>query len=162
VRLVQAKYGVPDSCVAQDRRYQPSQVDAECVRYGWRGLMGYPRKTWTLRDEATDKLENYPHSDPRFASVGGGFSAPYYEFSSYHAKDMVADAVAGKLVKWWQPRDVNPLYYEHLQAEEKQEARPGVWVWKEIKNDYNHGFDTSAMQMIVAIVAGLVRCRLEG
>ena len=161
VRLVQTKYGVPDACVAQDRRYQPAQVDADCVRFGWRGLMGYPRKTWTLRDEATDKLENYPHSDPKFASVGGGYSAPYYEFSGYHAKDMVADALAGKLFRWWQPRDVNPLYLEHLQAEEKREVRPGVYQWVEVKNDHNHGFDTSAMQVVVAIVAGLVRCKLE-
>jgi phage terminase large subunit GpA-like protein len=161
VRLVQTRYGVPDACVAQDRRYQPAQVDAECVRFGWRGLMGYPRKTWTLRDESTGTLENFPHSDPKFASVGGGFSAPYYEFSSYHAKDLVAGATQGALFKWFLPTDVNPLYLEHLRAEEKREVRPGVWEWKEVKNDANHGFDTSAMQVIVAIVAGLVRCPLK-
>jgi phage terminase large subunit GpA-like protein len=161
VRAVQAQYQVPDPCVAQDRRYQPAQVDAECVRFGWRGLMGYPRKTWTLRNESTDQLENYPHSDPKFASVGGGISAAYYEFSTFHAKDIVAAAASGKGIKWHQPSDVNPLYREHLAAEEKKEVRPGVFEWREVKQDNNHGFDTSAMQVIVAIVAGLVRCKLD-
>jgi hypothetical protein len=161
VRAVQAQYQVPDPCVAQDRRYQPAQVDAECVRFGWRGLMGYPRKTWTLRNESTDQLENYPHSDPKFASVGGGMSAAYYEFSTFHAKDIVASAASGKGIAWHQPSDVNPLYREHLAAEEKKEVRPGVFEWREVKQDNNHGFDTSAMQVIVAIVAGLVRCKLD-
>jgi hypothetical protein len=161
VRALQARYGIPDACVAQDRRYQPSQVDAECVRFGWRGLMGYPRKTWTLRNEQTGQLETYPHSDPRFASVGGGYSAAYYEFSGFHAKDLVAAAATGGGVKWYQPKDRNPLYAEHLAAEEKVELRPGVWEWKEVRQNHNHGFDTSAMQMVVAIVAGLVRCKID-
>lgn len=160
VRRMQELYGVPDACVAQDRRYQPAQVDAECLRYGWRGLMGYPRKTWTLANETTGTLENFPHSDPKFASVGGGFSAPYYEFSSFHAKDIVSDAANGNGIKWHQPLDVNPLYAEHLAAEEKVEVRPGVYAWKEVKQNHNHGFDTSAMQVTVAIIAGLVRCKL--
>jgi len=161
LRLIQAQYQIPDACVAQDRRYQPAQVDAECVRFGWRGLMGYPRKTWTLRSDTTGALENYPHSDPKFASVGGGYSAPYYEFSSFHAKDIVAAAATGKSFKWHQPVDRNPLYAEHLAAEEKRETRPGVYEWKEVRQDNNHGFDTSAMQVVVAIVAGLVRCKLD-
>ena len=161
LRLLQAQHGVPDACVGQDRRYQPAQVDAECVRFGWRGLMGYPRKTWTLRNDTTNQIENFPHSDPKFASVGGGYSAPYYEFSSFHAKDIVASAASGKGIAWHQPVDVNPLYAEHLAAEEKREVRPGVFEWKEVRQDNNHGFDTSAMQVVVAIVAGLVRCKLD-
>lgn len=156
VRAIQQRYGVPDSCVAQDRKYMPSLVDAECVRFGWRGMMGHKRKTWTMRNGATDTLETYPHSDPRISGTGDG-QAIFYEFSGSHCKDIVAAAMGGKAFKWKLPKDVNPLYLEHLKAEEKREVRPGVWEWVEVKQNMNHGLDTSAMMVAVAIVVGLVK-----
>jgi hypothetical protein len=160
VRAIQQRYQVPDACVAQDRRYQPSMVDAECLRYGWRGLEGVKKKTWTLRNEQTGQLENFPHSDPLFASINGQ-SVPYYQFSANHCKDIVANAVSGKGFKWLLPRNVNPLYLEHLKAEEKKEVRPGVWEWVEVKQNANHGLDTSSMAVCIAVIAGLVRFSLE-
>lgn len=162
LRVIQAKYAVPDSCVAQDRGYEPAKVDADCVAFGWRGLMGaaQQRKSWTMRNDTTGELENYPYSEPRYSIIGGGHSAPYYEFSTGHAKDLVAAAAKGTGLKWRQPSDVNPLYAEHLKSEEKREIRPGIYAWKEIRQDYNHGFDTSAMQVIVAVIAGMVHCRV--
>jgi len=160
VRAIQQRLKVPDHCTAQDRRYQQAIVDAECLRYGWRGMEGVKKKTWTMRNEATQLLENYPHSDVLWASVGGS-SVPYYQFSSNHCKDIVANAASGKGFKWLLPRDVNPLYPEHLKAEEKQEVRPGVWEWVEVKQNANHGLDTSSMMVCIAIVAGLIRFTLE-
>jgi hypothetical protein len=160
-RLLQQTYLVPDTCVVQDRRYEPQMVDAECLAYGWRGMEGVKKKTWTLRNEATNEFENYPHSDPLWSAINGQ-KVPYYQFSGYHCKDIVSNAVAGHGFKWIVPRDVNPLYLEHLKAEEKKEIRPGVWEWIEVKQNQNHGFDTSAMMVAVGIIAGLVRFTLEG
>ena len=160
VRAIQTKYGVPDQCCAEDRRYQPASVDADCVRFGWRGMMGYKRKSWTMRNEQTGNLENYPHSDPKFSAIGGGHSAPYYELSTFHMKELVASAVTGDGIRWRQPVDGNPLYGEHLAAEEKREVRPGVWEWIEVKQNHNHGFDCSVMQTAVAVIAGMVHCRV--
>jgi hypothetical protein len=156
LRAVQQRYGVPDSCVAQDRRYLPSQVDAECIRYGWRGMMGHKRKTWTMRNTETGELENFPYSDPRISSTGDG-QAIFYEFSGSHCKDIVASAIGGKAFRWRLPKDVSPLYLEHLKAEEKREKSPGVWEWVEVIQDRNHGFDTSAMMVSVATIVGLVK-----
>ena len=160
VRAIQQRYGVPDSCVAQDRRYKPSDVDADCLRFGWRGLEGVRKKTWTLRNEATGLLENYPHSDVLFAAINGG-SAPYYQFSSNHCKDIVATAVSGEGFKWSCASDANPIYFEHLKAEEKKELRPGVWEWVEVKQNANHGLDTASMMICIAVIAGLVRFTVE-
>lgn len=160
VRALQQRYGVPDPCGAQDRRYQQAMVDADCQRFGWRGMEGVKKKTWTLRNETTGLLENFPHSDVLWSAIGGG-SVPYFQFSSNHCKDIVANAVGGRGFKWKLPKDVNPLYLEHLKAEEKREVRPGVWEWVEVKQNANHGWDTSAMMVAVAIVAGLVRFTLE-
>jgi len=160
VRSIQQRYGVPDIAVAQDRRYEPNQVDQDCIRYGWKGMMGQKKKTWTLRNDTNGLLENYPHSDPRWSNIGQQ-AAPFYEFSSYHCKDIVANAASGRGFKWKLPKNVNPLYPEHLKAEEKREVRPGVWEWVEVKQNANHGFDTSAMMVAVAIIAGIVRFTLE-
>ena len=159
-RMLQQRYMVPDSCVAQDRRYESSLVDAECLAYGWRGMEGVKKKTWTLRNEESGLLENCPHSDLLFSSVNGA-QVPYFQFSSYHCKDIVANAASGQGFKWLLPRDVNPLYLEHLKAEEKREVRPGVWEWVEVKQNANHGMDCGAMMVCVAIIAGLVRFTLE-
>jgi hypothetical protein len=160
VRATQIRYKVPDSCVAQDRRYDASAVDADCARWGWRGMMGTRKKTWPMRNEATGLMENFPHSDPKFSNIGP-VAVPFYEFSSGHCKDIVANAVAGKSFRWMLPKDVNPLYPEHLKAEEKREVRPGVWEWVEVKQNSNHGFDCSSMMVAVAIIVGLVRFTLS-
>jgi hypothetical protein len=160
VRATQMRYGVPDHAVAQDRRYDASSVDSDCARWGWRGMMGMKKKTWTMRNEATGLMENFPHSDPKFSNIGAG-AVPYYEFSSFHCKDIVANAASGRAFPWLLPRDVNPLYPQHLKAEEKREVRPGVWEWVEVKQNSNHGFDCSAMMVAVAIIAGLVRFTLD-
>ncbi len=160
VRATQQRYKVPDSCVAQDRRYDASAVDADCARWGWRGMMGMRKKTWPMRNEATGLMENFPHSDPKFSNIGP-VAVPYYEFSSFHCKDIVANAASGKSFPWLLPKDVNPLYPEHLKAEEKREVRPGVWEWVEVKQNANHGFDCSAMMVAVAIIVGIVRFTLS-
>jgi hypothetical protein len=77
-----------------------------------------------MKNEATDQLENYPHSDPKFSAIGGGHNAPYYEISALHMKELVASAVTGDGIRWRQPTDGNTLYGEHLAAEEKREVRP--------------------------------------
>lgn len=160
-RQLQQKYLVADSCVAQDRRYESSQVDTECLAFGWRGMEGMKKKTWTLRNDGTGQFENYPHSDPLWSPINGQ-QVPYYQFSSYHCKDIVSAALAGNGIKWLLPQDVNPLYLEHVKAEEKKEVRPGVWEWVEVKQNANHGLDTSSMMVAIGIIAGLIRFKLDG
>lgn len=161
LRELQRRYAVPDSCVAQDRRYDSRKVDEDCVRFGWRGMMGVKKKTWTMQNQTTQLLENYPHSDPKFSNIGAALPAPYYEFSSHHCKDIVANAIAGRSFKWKLPRNVNPLYLDYLKGEEKREVRPGVWEWVEVKQNANHSLDCSAMTVCIAVIAGLVRFTLE-
>lgn len=162
-RALQLKYQVPDSCVGEDRGYQPSETDKDCARFGWRGLAGATqgRKTWTLENPQTKQLDVYPHSDPKYSNIGGGISVPFYEFSGDHMKDILFNCLNGKGFKWRLPKNVNPLYLEHLKSETKQEVRPGVWRWKEIRQNANHGIDTSAMMLTIAVVAGIVRFKLE-
>ena len=123
-------------------------------------MMGMRKKTWTMRNAATGLMENFPHSDPKFANLGSATVA-YYEFSSFHCKDIVANAASGRSFAWHLPKDFNPLYPEHLKAEEKREVRPGVWEWVEVKQNANHGFDCSAMMVAIAVVVGLVRFTLS-
>lgn len=158
---LQARYGVPATCVAEDRRYLPSETDRDCARFGWRGLMGVGKKTWTLKNEATGLLENYPHSDLKTSNVGGATSVFFYEFSSDHMKDILFAALNGKGLKWNLPRNVNQLYLEHLKSEAKQEVRPGVWRYVEVRQNANHGIDTSAMMLTIAVVANIVRFKLS-
>lgn len=161
VRALQQRYGVPDSCVGEDRRGWPNETDKDCARYGWRGLMGVGRKTWAMENPTTKQIDVYPHSDPKYANLGAGVSVPFYEFSADHMKDILFAALNKKGFPWRLPKDVNPLYLEHLKSEAKEEVRPGVWRWVEIRQNANHGIDTSAMMLTIAIVAGIVRFKLD-
>ena len=158
LRVLQIRYKVPDACVAQDRGYRPSDVDRDCADFGWRSMRGYGRKTWTLRDEASGQMINFPYSDPQVSDYRGG-DVFFYNFSGDYMKDILATALEGKGdLKWELPDDVNPLYLEHLRGEAKVEIRAGVWEWREVKtNAANHGLDTSAMVICIGLIAGVIR-----
>jgi transcription elongation factor Elf1 len=158
LRQMQYRYKVQDSCVAQDRGYRPADVDRDCADFGWRGMRGHARKTWTMRDENTNALINFPFSEPRVSDYRGG-DVFYYDWSGDYFKDILANALENKGdLKWLMPADVNPLYLEHLKGESKVEIRTGVWEWREVKsNAPNHGLDTSAMMLCMATIANVVR-----
>lgn len=158
LRALQLRYKVADACVAQDRGYRPSDVDRDCADFGWRSMRGYGRKTWTMRDEASGKLINFPFSDPKVSDFRGG-DVFFYDWSGDYFKDVLATALEGKGdLKWELPDDVNALYLEHLKGEAKVETRAGVWEWREVKsNAPNHGLDTSAMMLCIATIAGVIR-----
>ena len=158
LRALQEKYRVASQCVAQDRGYRPSDVDHDCVEFGWRSMRGYGRKTWTMKDDASGKMINFPFSEPHVSDYRGG-DVYFYNFSSDWFKDQLQSALEGKSdLKWELPTDVNPLYLEHLKGEAKVEVRAGVWEWRETKsNAANHGLDTSAMLLCMGTIAGVLR-----
>lgn len=158
LRQLQLRFKVANGCVAQDRGFRPSDVDRDCADFGWRGMKGYARKTWTMKDEHSDKLINFPFSEPRISDYRGG-DVYYYDWSGSYFKDILSVALEGKGdLKWELPSDVNPLYLEHLRGESKVEIRAGVWEWKEVKsNAPNHGLDTSAMMLCMATIANIIR-----
>ena len=158
-RKIQADYGVQDWAVAEDRAYMPSEVDKDCVNYGWSGMEGSKtkRKRWTQRDDASGLLVNFPTSDVLLSPVNG-MTAPYCQFDGEFFKDLLSNALTRKGgVTWLLPDDVNPLWATHVSGEEKREVKPGVWEWHEVKsNAPNHGLDTSVMQLVIASVRQII------
>jgi hypothetical protein len=158
LRALQERFKVSSACVAQDRGYRPADVDRDCAEFGWRSMRGYGRRTWTMRDEATGQMVNFPFSDPQVSDYRGG-DVYFYNWSGDYFKDTLATALEGKGdLRWEMPSDVNPLYLEHLKGEAKVEVRTGVWEWREVRsNAPNHGLDTSAMLLCMATIAGIIR-----
>jgi hypothetical protein len=158
LRQLQQRFKVADACTAQDRGYRPADVDRDCAEFGWRSMRGYGRRTWTMRDEASGQMINFPFSDPQVSDYRGG-DVYFYNWSGDYFKDILAAALEGKGdLRWEMPSDVNPLYVEHLKGEHKVEVRTGVWEWREVRsNAANHGLDTSAMLLCMATIAGVIR-----
>jgi len=158
LRALQERFKVSSACVAQDRGYRPADVDRDCAEFGWRSMRGYGRRTWTMRDEATGTMVNFPFSDPQVSDYRGG-DVYFYNWSGDYFKDTLATALEGKGdLRWELPSDVNPLYLEHIKGEAKVEVRTGVWEWREVRsNAPNHGLDTSAMLLCMATIAGIIR-----
>lgn len=164
IRTIQADYGVSDWAVAQDRAYMPSEVDRDCLNYGWSGLEGSKtkRKRWLQRDEASGQVVAFPTSDVMLSPINGT-TVPYAAFDGEYFKDLLANALAAKGgITWLTPDDANPLWFEHIKGEEKKEVRPGVFEWHETKtNADNHGLDTSVMQLVIASIRGIIKTDTE-
>jgi len=161
LRAIQQRYRVPDQCVVEDRKYQPAKTDEDCARYGWRGMQGGARKTWTLTNQTTGQLDNYPYNEPKYSNIGGGVSVPFYEVSPDHAKDLLFNAINGKGFAWNMPKDCPPLYLEQLKSEVKEQVRPGVWKYVEVRQNFNHAIDCSAMAVMFGIITEVVRFKLD-
>lgn len=158
MRELQRRYGVQDWAVGQDRRYKPSEVDADSVAFGWNGMQGATTKgkRWPMRDPQ-GHIVNIPISDTYYAAVGNGHQAPYVEFDGEWAKDVLSNALGGRGFAYELPDDANPLWLEQVKSEEKREVRPGVWHWVEIKNNNNHALDCAAMMIAAALARGILR-----
>jgi hypothetical protein len=158
LREIQRRYNVPDYRVAQDRGYRPADVDRDCAEFGWKGMRGHGRKTWTLKDAATGTWINFPFSELQVSDYRGG-DVEFVNWSGDYFKDVLAAALEGVGdLRWELPTDVNPLYLEHLKGEAKVEVRTGVWEWREVRsNAPNHGLDTSAMLLCAATIVGVIR-----
>jgi hypothetical protein len=158
LRQLQARFGVDDACVAQDRGYRPGDVDRDSAEFGWRSMRGFGRKTWTQRDPATGTIINFPYSDPQVSDYIGG-DVYFYNWSSDYFKDMLSTALEGKgEIRFELPDDCPALFLEHLKGEAKVEVRAGIWEWREVKsNAPNHGLDCAAMALCVATIAGIVK-----
>ena len=160
MRAIQAEYGVHDWAVAQDRAYMPSEVDRDCINFGWSGLEGSKtkRKRWLQRDEASGGVVAFPTSDVMLSPINGT-TVPYAVFDGEHFKDLLATALSAEGgITWLTPDDANPLWAEHVRGEEKREVRPGIFEWHEVKNNAdNHGLDTSVMQLVIASIRGIIK-----
>lgn len=160
-REMQLKYKVKDRCTWQDSAFEQDLVFKECIEYGWMAVRGSPtyNATWT-HEEPDAKGEivkvRKPYSPIQLAGAAGQ-QAPYMLYNADYISDILANLLAGRGVPHEHPSDVNPVYVEHLKGKHKIEKRPGVFTWEKIDSHADdHGFDTSKMGVLFAVVMKLL------
>lgn len=166
-REMQRKYNVKDRSTWQDSAFEQDLVLKECIEYGWMAVRGSPthNATWT-HEEKDAKGEvvkvRKPFSPIQLAGAAGQ-QAPYMLFNQDYISDILANLLAGRGVPHDHPSDVNPVYLEHLKGKHKIEKRPGVFTWEKIDSHADdHGFDTSKMGVLYAVVMKLLAMPKEG
>ena len=160
-RAIQQQYKVPDRCVWQDARYEKHEVFKECIEYGWIAIFGSPQNSWahytkTSRDSDPVKV-TLPYSPIQMAEVpGASRRVAYIHFNEDYFSDILANLIGGKAAGWDHPDDWSQQHQEHLLNKQKIEKRPGVFNWETVKSLPDHGFDTSKMQVVFAVMMKLL------
>ena len=171
VRKLQTDYRVEDNYVLVDFGFSPSpgEVQGMCAKYGWMATKGEDRKSYHI--ERNGKMRTSIYARPRVGDAGIGMrhdGAKLYRwtaFSAPSAKDILHALKTGAHGQWSIALDTSKDYREQINAESKVprvNPRTGatVWEWKQVKR-HNHLFDCEVLQVLAAVMTGLLRVSAE-
>jgi len=144
------QHNVSNNRVFIDRGYKPDDVDQLCAANQWFGMKGATvSRMWRQKDRRTGLYVERPYGHPTKSRHGGY----WFEYNANIAKDILFAKI--KASEW--TGSGNTIYGKHLAAEEKKESMQGKWEWrKKYQGIDNHGLDTSAMQVIAAMMLGIL------
>jgi phage terminase large subunit GpA-like protein len=158
VRHIQEQYNVQDKLVFIDAQYETDQCYCHCVKWGWTALRGEGK-----RDGFNHKRGRF-NIKKMFSKVGtakassGGY-ASYIYWCNEPVKDILAVLRAGNGVDWEVPKDISDAYKFQIDSEVKEDQINKTTgqvnrLW--VKKRENHLWDCEAMNLVVAIMMGLM------
>ena len=161
------EYGVDHRRVFVDCGYEENEVLQLCCANGWKAFKGDERVNFACR---TDEGEPYlgPYTWPPLVGKPGIGTASYgaqacakIHWSNPTIKDVLARLKNGKAAPWGVPIDVHPEFSKHMSSEMKKsvlDKRYNRYVkrWVAIGRRPNHGWDCECMQVVCAMLAGLI------
>lgn len=180
VRAKQLELGIKDHRVLVDTGDETVECYGQCVLYGWTALKGedteffahpnpkdkkHPIRRLYSRmakgDPVMGKSRAKLSSEVRKALVKRRF-AKLYRWSTIGVRDILASLIAGGEDRpyWGRPRVEPEHYADHLNSEVKKHVRDRRGreraMWVQVKAD-NHARDLEAMQIVAALMAGILR-----
>ena len=163
LRHYQTENNVKDRLVFLDIRFNATAVKIECHRWGWRALSGEDKDSFAWYRKRLDGTTEIVHRivspaitvDPgqgtnRQGKMG---TIEMRRWSNLHCKDILARMIRDK--RFVIPDGVDPEYTRQLKSERKERTGGGKWRWVKFRD--NHYWDGAAMQVAVAMLAGLVK-----
>ena len=181
IEALREKYNVPTDCTLIDSGYRPKGdqgVYAACIRYGWIALKGTEEPHFLHSVQARPGSPFYKiqkpwapltYGDPgEGTSMQGKKQCKLVRFSSPSMAERVVAMVSRKL--WIEPaapedKGMDIECRRQMQDERREVKRNRVngrveVVWK-TKTGNNHAFDCAKMQMLFAMITGLLPAGLE-
>lgn len=167
VKTIMREHNVQDGCVFLDCGFEQDSVWQICCANGWKAFRGDDRQNFPCY---TDDGKKYlsPYSWPPTigkpgigTSTYGAQSCKVVVWSNPTIKDILARLKSGRALPWGIPIDVNPDYARHMSSEMKKRILDKkfnryVERWVAIGRRPNHGWDCECMQIVCAMIGGLL------
>ena len=171
VRDVQTRYKVIDDYTVQDAAHMPSEVYADCARFGWIAFFG-------------DSVDGYEHirkggqpvkkffSPIKKAMSPSGKIVRYLRWSNEKVKDILFNLLARRGASFDAPDDIDDVaakeaerYSQQIRSEVKRDvvnATTKAIAQRYVKTRrHNHAVDCEAMTLVLALIKGLVGQSIE-
>lgn len=160
-------YGVAPDGVVVDGGDKQRMIAAMCSRHGWSFLIGSDKESFPhrLKRKGKSVAVTLPYSAvQRFDTQKGKGRARYVKYVTWSnptIKDMLHRLRAGSGVPWELPNDVPEWYGDQLDSEYRQRINSRGqwkyrWVPKSKGNPNNHIWDCECMQLVRAMIAGVI------
>lgn len=174
LRDLQHKENLPDRFVHVDVTFDSAEVYKRCAQYGWIALRGRPEDSFShsVVDPNTKKaiqVRRY-FSEARYIDPAIGTDqmsnsrrnrALEFMWADTPVKDILSRQYGGLGGYFGIPKDVAPYYLNQMASERKMvvETRGNKEVrrWVRLGKRPNHLWDCEAMQIVFALVKGLLR-----
>jgi hypothetical protein len=149
-----------------DMAHRPNTVSAWLVKNGWRGLWGRDNSQGYIHSpigapRVYKDFSQVQRRDPHLGTIyqnEGNEKALFIYWSNDRIKDRLA--VLRDSGRWHVHPGITKDYIHQLNAESKEMKRSPVtgrvtFYWKQVRKD-NHLFDCEAMQIVMALVGGVL------
>jgi len=182
VRAKQEELLIRDHRVLVDSGDEAAEVYGQCVLYGWVALKGEDTESFAHPNPKNSKqpIRRYyskaVKADPIFGknakkvkpeirkAMGKRRFAKLYRWSTISVRDILAALIAGNAQYWGRPAVEPEGYADQLDSEVKKHVRDKRGrerpMWVQVKPD-NHARDCEAMQVVAALMAGILRGSTE-
>jgi phage terminase large subunit GpA-like protein len=165
MRAKQIQLDVTDRRVLVDSGFNTAEIYGECCSYGWVALKGEARDHYNIvkGDKTVRRMWAKPiRGDPGLGTHEQGRRfCPVILFATDAIKDILNRLKSGKGAAWGIPRDVSEEYLAQMDSETKQLSHGKIngaekWTWVRIGNRANHLWDCEVMQVVAAVMAGIL------
>lgn len=159
---------LPGPWVAVDRWHKPQEVDEECARYKWHGMLGQDTEEFLHKEPSAYAGQKLLFSDERvinlsFGTAEGPMYACYILYAKQKIEDILASLRSGKAEPWEVPADLNqfcPEYFEHINSHHQvmESTKNGErLMWRGISGAPDHLYDCETELVVLGLMAGVFK-----
>lgn len=158
----------PGPWVVVDRAHKPQEVDEQCAKFRWFGMMGQDTDEYLHGKDSPNAGEKMLFSDQRVMNLSYGTAdgqqvACYYLMAKQKIEDILATLRNGKAESWEVPKDIDefcPEYAIHLSSHHQvmESTKNGDrLMWRGISGAPDHLLDCETQLVVLGLMAGVFK-----
>jgi hypothetical protein len=160
-----------------DRWHNPQEVDEQCAKYKWFGIMGSDTDEFLHGSGSPWEGQKMPFSDERVYNLGfgksgeqldkltqeGGLVACYYLYAKQKIEEILATLRSGKAEEFLAPHDIDefaPEYAVHMSSHHQvmENTKNGDrLMWRGIGHAPDHMLDCETELVVGGLMAGIFK-----